>query len=418
MSTIDAKDWHNYLVNFVFNEKNDLFSNEQKKTQALKLNLNGREYDAYVNEFWTSRQRQMNSIHEISYRACFKPQLPEFFIKKMTRTGDTVYDPFSGRGTTVLAAALEDRNIISNDINPLSEILVRPRLFIPELHKVEDRLDSLEYDKDIESGLDLSMFYHPKTEAELASLRNYLIERKSSGKEDHIDRWIRMVATNRLTGHSRGFFSVYTLPPNQAVSQKSQIRINKKRDQKPEYRDTKKLIMKKSKSLLKNMTLPLKNRIKKIGERALFISKDAGETSEIQDHSVDLTVTSPPFLDVVQYDADNWLRCWFNGLDAKNIARGITMSTSIDIWCDVMISIFRELYRITRPGGYVAFEVGEVKRGKLNLEEYVLPMGRKTGFHCAGIMINRQNFTKTANIWGIENNKKGTNSNRIVILQK
>ena len=33
-----------------------------------------------------------------------------------------------------------------------------------------------------------------------------------------VDDWIRMVCLNRLTGHSAGFFSVYTLPPNQAVS--------------------------------------------------------------------------------------------------------------------------------------------------------------------------------------------------------
>jgi len=36
----------------------------------------------HTQEFWTSRQRQANSIHEISYRACYKPQLPEFFINK------------------------------------------------------------------------------------------------------------------------------------------------------------------------------------------------------------------------------------------------------------------------------------------------------------------------------------------------
>src|SRR6266849_6618879 len=34
----------------------------------------------YEQEFWTSRQRQASSIHEVSYRACFKPQLPAFFI--------------------------------------------------------------------------------------------------------------------------------------------------------------------------------------------------------------------------------------------------------------------------------------------------------------------------------------------------
>jgi hypothetical protein len=42
-----------------------------------------------------------------------------------------------------------------------------------------------------------------------------------------------MVAINRLTGHSPGFFSVYTLPPNQAVSVQSQRKINEKRGRRP-----------------------------------------------------------------------------------------------------------------------------------------------------------------------------------------
>ena len=77
----------------------------------------------FANEFWTARQRQAHSIHEISYRASFKPQLPEFFIERLTGVGDTVYDPFSGRGTTAVQAALMGRRPIANDINPLSDIL-------------------------------------------------------------------------------------------------------------------------------------------------------------------------------------------------------------------------------------------------------------------------------------------------------
>ena len=60
----------------------------------------GREVPTYVNEFWTARQRQASSLQEISYRACFKPQLPRFFIERLTQPGDIVYDPFMGRGTT------------------------------------------------------------------------------------------------------------------------------------------------------------------------------------------------------------------------------------------------------------------------------------------------------------------------------
>ena len=34
------------------------------------------------------------------------------------------------------------------------------------------------------------------------------------------------------------------------------------------------------------------------------------------------------------------------------------------------------------------------------------------------IMINAQEFTKTSNCWGINNQKNGTNTNRIVLLRK
>src|SRR4051812_29534206 len=72
----------------------------------------------FVNEFWTSKQRAASSLHEISYRACFKPQLPRFFIERLTTAHDTIYDPFLGRGTTVIESALLDRRIAGCDINP------------------------------------------------------------------------------------------------------------------------------------------------------------------------------------------------------------------------------------------------------------------------------------------------------------
>ena len=51
-----------------------------------------------------------------------------------------------------------------------------------------------------------------------------------------------MVAVNRLTGHSPGFFSVYTLPPNQAASLDAQTKINARRKQVPPRRDVRTLI--------------------------------------------------------------------------------------------------------------------------------------------------------------------------------
>lgn len=377
-----------------------------------------RNIPVYEAELWTSRQRQASSIHEISYRACFKPQLPAYFIERLTQEGDLVYDPFSGRGTTAIEAALRGRSIAANDVNPLSAILTRPRLELPSIADIDARLRTLKFAARPRSGLDLSMFFHPDTEYEILGLREYLHRRLMSGGEDAVDRWIRMVGTNRLTGHSPGFFSVYTLPPNQAVAPEDQLRINARLKQEPEYRDIRALILKKSLQLQGRLTAADRWRLRAATPGARLLLNEAAATPEIEDGSVQLTVTSPPFLDVVQYARDNWLRCWFNGLDAEAVNARITMSRTLEEWAQAMAAVLRELYRATRPGGWVAFEVGEVRRGEVRLEETVVPLGIDAGFECSAILINAQRFTKTANIWGVKNNRLGTNSNRIVLFRK
>jgi len=415
---LQANNLHHYLSEFTLQEKRSLFEDSSVSTQVEELDLQGEVLTVYINEYWTSRQRQAANLHEIAYRACFKPQLPRFFVELLTEPGDLVYDPFMGRGTTPVESALLDRRPSGVDINPLSCILTRPRLDIPTLNEVSSRLEAIPLDKEAKADTDLSMFYHPQTEGELASLRRYLAEKKREGTEDRADQWIRMVATNRLTGHSPGFFSVYSLPPNQAVSPERQIIINQKYQQEPDYRDVKKLILKKSRHLISDMLPEKIEQVNRRGKEALLREADSRNTPHIPADSVQLTVTSPPFLDIVQYHKDNWLRCWFNCINAEEIQKKMTMAGNLQKWSAAMQDTFHELYRVTRPGGWVAFEVGEVRRGKIKLDEHVVPIGLAAGFTCRGILINQQNFTKTANIWGVSNNRSGTNSNRVVLFEK
>lgn len=363
-----------------------------------------------INEFWTSGQRQAHSIHEVSYRACFKPQLPEFFIKRLTKPGDAVYDPFMGRGTTPVQAALMGRRPIGNDINPLSVLLTRPRLAPPALHDVARRLDEIRWDDGEIDDSELLAFYSPRTLRHICALRGWLIERSSlDGSRDPIDDWIRMVAINRLTGHSLGFFSVYTLPPNQAVSAESQRKINERRGQIPPDRDVKKLIVRKSASLFSDGPMaPHPASLLTIGA--------AQSTPEIASCSAQLVVTSPPFLDIVQYAEDNWLRSWFAGIDVASVA--IAHHRSETGWQTMVRDTLAELARIVRPGGHVAFEVGEVRNGKVLLERLVWDAAEGLPFDRLFVMVNQQEFTKTANCWGVRNNTKGTNTNRVVILRR
>jgi hypothetical protein len=370
----------------------------------------------FLNEFWTARQRQANSLHEISYRACFKPQLPRFFVERLTQPGDVVYDPFMGRGTTLLEAALLGRVPWGNDINPLSAFLIRPRLRPPTLKEIEARLREIPLDQPADEPPDLLAFYHPETLREVSSLKRHLSAARAGQALTRVDDWIAAVALNRLTGHSNGFFSVYTLPPNQAVSAKSQRRINERRNQTPPRRDVRKLILKKSKQLLSDVDAETRDTLAAASGRALLLSCPANETSKIPSGSVGLVVTSPPFLNVVQYAADNWLRCWFLGIDPSSVR--LTVPGKIAQWQEAMTGVFRELHRVVKPGGHIAFEVGEVHGGMTKLEEAVLPCGIAAGLQPVLVLINAQEFTKTANCWGVDNMAKGTNTNRVVVFRK
>jgi hypothetical protein len=160
----------------------------------------------FRNEFWTAKQRAASSLHEISYRACFKPQLPRFFIERLSKLGEVVYDPFTGRGTTIVEAALLGRVPYGCDINPLSAHLALPRLAPPRLDQIVQRLNAIKLEPKEPVRDDLLVFYHPETLNEICALREYFIARRAAKQLDAVDEWIWMVALNRLTGHSTGFF--------------------------------------------------------------------------------------------------------------------------------------------------------------------------------------------------------------------
>ena len=57
---------------------------------------------------------------------------------------------------------------------------------------------------------------------------------------------------------------------------------------------------------------------------------------------------------------------------------------------------------------------------RLDLERRVLDVEvpGEAGLEPVLILINDQEFTKTANCWGVDNNTRGTNTNRIVVFRK
>jgi hypothetical protein len=281
---------------------------------------------------------------------------------------------------------------------------------------VERALAAIDFTGADDAPDDLLAFYHPDTLRVISALRRHLLARERAGCVTPEDRWIRMVAVNRLTGHSAGFFSVYTLPPNQAVSVRSQLKINARLKQEPPRRDVRALIVSKSRSLVRGVTTATTTALRQVADEARFLVGSSSSTPGIAADSVDLVVTSPPFLDVVDYQQDNWLRCWFCGIDPAAVP--VTLAKTIEEWQAFVMRTLAELRRVLRPGGHVAFEVGEVRGGSVRLEEIVIPAGVDAGLEPVLVLVNAQVFTKTANCWGVTNNRRGTNTNRVVVFRK
>jgi hypothetical protein len=59
-----------------------------------------------------------------------------------------------------------------------------------------------------------------------------------------------------------------------------------------------------------------------------------------------------------------------------------------------------------------------VRGGSIKLEEIVLPAAMTAGFEPELVLVNAQHFTKTANCWSVDNNRKSTNTNRIALVRK
>ncbi|RHX89914.1 site-specific DNA-methyltransferase [Leptospira stimsonii] len=376
--------------------------------------LKRKERKIQTGEFWTSRQRQSHSIHySVSYRASFKPELPAFFLDKyLAGSKGVVLDPFGGRGTTSIQANLEGHTAIHNDISPMSLFLAKSRQIVPAIESMEkilSRLDLKKKTKEEKEDKDLLAFYHRDTLNEIKNLKRILSQDASPEIQ-----YIGVTALSRLHGHSDGFFSVYSFPQI-SIPASAQKRNNEKKGIRPEYKEIKSRIMQKMKRDLKT---PLPPFYHEFSGRNRYTNHSSLHLESLEDSVTDLVITSPPFLDKVNYEEDNWLRYWFLEIELPDHKKPSIFST-LSGWTDFIHGTLEELSRVLRPQGVCVMEVGDIKKGRtvFNLDEYVIQAASGTGLEWETTFINDQKFTKLSNCWNVSNNEKGTNSNRCVVFR-
>jgi hypothetical protein len=82
------------------------------------INLNRwKEYeDIYTDSLWLVQRRDGSGAHSAGYWGNFIPQIPHQMMRRYTRPGEWVLDPFAGSGTTLIEARRLGRNSIGVEL--------------------------------------------------------------------------------------------------------------------------------------------------------------------------------------------------------------------------------------------------------------------------------------------------------------
>lgn len=260
-----------------------------------------------------------------------------FLDKYSTGRKLTVLDPFCGRGTVLLEATLRGHKAIGFDMLETALALARVKVQCPAREAVLQEIESLDLARGEPWDVprDFADLYCFETWGELWNLRE-------SQRSDALTA----LALGRLHGHSSGFFSAFTFNVV-SVRPPALKRLREKHGNEIPYRDVRTILQNAARRFLPEEPLRGDGYVKRADARALPLPAA----------SVDLAITSPPFLDVIDYHDVNWIREWF--LKASSTSGAFPDREAYKLF---LRRVLQELRRVVKPQGHIVFEVGPVRR--------------------------------------------------------
>lgn len=313
----------------------------------------------------------LGSIHTLHrFPGNFIPQIPSFLIQALSEPGDIVLDPFGGSGTTAIEALEIGRQAIVSDRISACIFLAAAKVaaFLAPLNrKVKfDLLTRFTWDHLCESdapglkgeGTDprLTKWYAPRTLAQLRYIWNVI---------EHVDGSVTgslkllfsdllfscastrrsVTSTGGIRKHHWGWVADNVVP--RALVEHNAI------------------------AAFRTRLFSLPERLSKgssVDGQALVLQQDARALA-LPSGSVDLVVTSPPYIGVIDYVRANrllylWMGWPFDEEKGQEIGARFKRGRLrfVEEYQREMDESWREIHRVLRLGQYCALVIGESRR--------------------------------------------------------
>lgn len=323
---------------------------------------------------WRSAPKRWgNSLHTVApYVGGFPPALANYFIRRFTDIGDVVYDPFAGGGTTPLESVLEGRVGWASDAFAYANMLTRAKSEPMAKREFSEYLDSkLKEAKSIDNAgfrlisedswldkSDLLVFFSEYTLDQLLRLREVL-----QGDDSSQANYLKAILCGVLHGPSKMFLSLSTRDTFSGSIDYVKEYAKKHDLERPE-KDIKQSAERKQELVIKDLD-GFPNNPK------THIQQADARNTEFPDNSVDLVLTSPPYMRVLDYSWNNWLRLWWLGVDRETEREDLTLTADEGSYRQFVRESLQEMERVMTDDGIAVIVVGDVRKNLTNRIEYI-----------------------------------------------